>query len=102
MRWRAQVEVRGGKVQGERIDDYLDYLTHTWESLPELAVEWDTWDEESRLTWVVNWAVPEDRLSQLEQWAVAGLLTPAQRERYDMLRALTARNQTLLDRLLRD
>jgi hypothetical protein len=45
-------------VQGEWIDDHLDYLTRTWESLPELAAEWDTWDEESQLTWVVNWGYP--------------------------------------------
>jgi hypothetical protein len=84
----------------EWIDDYLEYLWGQWEQLPEMAAEWDEWDRESRLTFAANWGVPADRLAQLRGWAADGLLTPAQRERYDALERLVARNEATLEHLL--
>jgi hypothetical protein len=83
-----------------RIDRYLDYLFDQWEQLPEMAAEWDEWDHDSRLTFALNWGVPADRLAQLGGWADEGLLTPAQRKRYDKLLQLVAQNRETLTYLL--
>jgi hypothetical protein len=83
-----------------RIDRYLAYLFDQWEQLPEMAAEWDEWDHDSRLTFALNWGVPADRLAQLRGWAADGLLTPAQRERYDALLALVEINRETLTYLL--
>ncbi len=82
------------------VNDYLDYLFMEWEQLPELAAEWDDWDDLSRLPFVLNWGVPADRLAQLHAWAADGLLTPTQRGRYHQLLQLIANNRPTLERLL--
>ncbi len=84
------------------IEHYLTYLTATWESVPLEAREWHEWDEDSRLVYELNWAVPEDRLHSLRQWADQGLLTPTERARYDHLLRLVERYRPLLDELLRE
>ena len=84
----------------EWIEDYLDYLFREWESIPALAAEWEEWDENSKLTFVIDWGVPEDRLGQLRQWAEKDLLTPAQRARYEELLWLVAQHRPVLERLL--
>jgi hypothetical protein len=84
------------------IEHYLDYLINQWEGIPELAAEWDEWDEESRLTFIFNWGVPADRLAQLHEWAQQGLLTPAQRARYEQLLKLVDAHRATLERLLAD
>jgi hypothetical protein len=83
-----------------RIDRYLTYLFDQWCQLPEMAAEWDEWDDLSRLTFVLNWGVPADRLAQLRGWAAQGLLTPEQRERFDALEHLVAQNHETLAYLL--
>ena len=88
--------------RGAWIDDYLEYLIREWESIPGLAAEWDEWDDLSQLTFVVNWGVPADRLAQLHQWAEQGLLTPAQRQRYEQLLQLVAQHRPTLEELLKD
>ena len=70
--------------------------------MPLQAQEWDDWDDLSRLTFVVNWPVADDQLHMLNQWAEQGLLTPAQRERYEQLRQLVAEHRPTLERLLAD
>ena len=84
------------------IDDYLSYLVDVWAGLPGLADEWDRWDESSRLTFVVDWGVPSDRLHQLQQSAEQGLLSAAQRARYEQLLRLMEEHGPLLARLLAD
>lgn len=84
----------------ERIDPYLDYLFREWNSVPGLAGEWEAWEELDRLDFVLEWPIREDRLGQLEQWAAEGLLTPAQRARYDELLRLVERNRPILNDLL--
>ena len=82
------------------IDDYLDYLTAEWAAIPALAEEWDSWDGLSQLSFVVDWPIREDRLGMLQHWAEQGLLTAAQRARYDELQRLVARYRPLLEQLL--
>jgi hypothetical protein len=84
------------------IDHYLTYLAATWESVPLGAWEWHEWDEDSRLVYELNWAVPEDRLHSLRQWADQGMLKPTERARYDQLLRLVERHRPLLDELLRE
>lgn len=78
------------------IDDYLSYLVDVWAGLPGLADEWDRWDESSRLTFVVDWGVPSDRLHQLQQSAEQGLLSAAQRAQYVQLLRLMEEHGPLL------
>ena len=84
------------------IEHYVTYLAATWESVPLEAREWHEWDEDSRLVYELNWAVPDDRLHTLRQWAGQGMLTPAERARYDQLLRLVERHRPLLDELLRE
>jgi hypothetical protein len=85
-----------------RVDRSLDYLFRAWEGVPHLAAEWDDWDEHSRFSFALDWPIREDRLHQLGLWAAQGLLTPAQRARYDDLLALVAAHRPTLERLLAD
>jgi hypothetical protein len=85
-----------------RIEHYLAYLTATWEGVPLEAREWHEWDEDSRLVYELNWAVPEDRLHSLQHWADQGMLTPTERVRYDQLLRVVERYRPLLDQLLRE
>jgi hypothetical protein len=53
-----------------RVDDYLDYLIRAWRGIPALAAEWEAWDHDSRLTFMIDWGVPDDRLAQVQRWAI--------------------------------
>ncbi|HLH23968.1 MAG TPA: hypothetical protein VK066_15705 [Chloroflexota bacterium] len=86
----------------EWIDDYLDYLFAEWEAIPEVAAEWDEWQDHEQLDFVVEWPIREDRLRELQQWAEQGLLAPQQQARYERLLALVARQRPTLEKLLRD
>ena len=93
-------EVTENLLLRQRIDHYLSYLLREWEGIPHLAAEWADWDELSRLTFDVNWTVPEDRLHQLRQWAKEGRLTPEQTDRYEELLKLVEQHRPTLERLL--
>jgi hypothetical protein len=84
----------------ERIDDFLDYLIKSWKGIPALSAEWDEWDADSQLFFVLNWGVPSDRLAQVRGWAEQGVLTRSQFSQYQKLEALVAEYQPLLDRML--
>ena len=86
----------------DKIEFALDYLLREWSGVQELAGEWNNWDEDSRLVFELNWAVPEDWLHQLQQWAEQGVLTPEQRCRYADLLKLVAQQRPTLERLLAD
>ena len=86
----------------QRIEHSLAYLLREWAGLPDLAAEWDEWDEDSKLDFVIDWGVPADRLHQLRQWAEQDLLTLEQWAQYDQLMALVAKHQPILDELLKD
>ncbi len=86
----------------ERIDPYLDYLFAEWGAVPEVAAEWNEWEDHEQLDFVVEWPIKEDRLHQLQQWAREGLFTPDQQARYERLLALIAQHRPTLEQLLRD
>ena len=89
-----------GRTLCEQIDTYLDYLQKTWAGIALDAEEWAEWDDDSRLIFELNWAVPEDHLAQLNEWARQGQITAEQRARYDQLLRLVAANRPLLNRML--
>lgn len=84
----------------EWIDRSLDYLLRNWAAIPEVAAEWDAWDEPDRLDFVIEWPLREDRWRQLERWAADGLLSAAQRGRYAALQELMRRHRATVDGLL--
>ena len=85
-----------------RIDNYLDYLLGQWRRIPEIAAEWDQWEDYEQFDFVIEWPIREDRLLQLRGWDDEGLLTPEQRARFADLLALIDRHRPTLDRLLTD
>jgi|SRR5687767_7420324 hypothetical protein len=95
-------QVRGRSDLGEWVESYLEYLLREWEAVPEVAAEWDDWEEHERLDFVLEWPIREDRWLQLQHWAKDGLLTPAQCARYEALTVLMARHRPTIDRLLAD
>jgi hypothetical protein len=84
----------------ERIDHYLHYLIREWAYIPRLAVEWDEWDEPSKLDFVIEWGIPSDRLAQLRTWANQDLLNSEQRRQYDELEQLVAQHGPWIERIL--
>jgi hypothetical protein len=85
--------------QAAVIDHVLDYSLRTWCSIPELAEEWDDWDEFSRLTYVVDWPVHAERLADLRRWHAQELMSPGQAERFAELERLVAQHEPTLKRL---
>jgi hypothetical protein len=85
---------------GEQVDLLLTLLTDEWARVPEVARTIDTWAPLDQTTFVVEWPVQEERLRHLEHYAAAGVLTPAQRTRYEQLRQLVTRHRPLLERIL--
>ena len=95
-------QVRRTSDLGEWVESYLTYLLREWEAVPEVAAEWDDWEEHERLDFVLEWPIREDRWLELKRWASQGQLTPVQCARYDALSALIARHRPIIDRLLAD
>lgn len=82
------------------MDDYLVYLKGEWDAVPAIAAEWDEWEDHEQLDFAIEWPIREDRLHQLQQWTNEGLLTPAQRDRFEELLALVNTRRPLIERLL--
>jgi hypothetical protein len=78
----------------------LDYLLREWRAIPDVAREWEHWDELDRLTFVVEWPLRVDRMLRLESSVQQHALNEEQHVRYLTLQELIARHQSTLDRLL--
>lgn len=85
-----------------RIEHALDYLLSEWSAIPEVAAEWDDWDEYSRLDFVLEWPIREDQRHLLQGWRAHKLLNANQLERLLHLEELIDRNRPVLERLLED
>jgi hypothetical protein len=101
MRYGTAADLDGTAEQpgSARMRDALDRAIHEWSYLPELACEWQTWDEDTRLHIAIDWPIQEDLLAQLAQWAKEKRLDTGQRRRYKELLTLVDKHRALADRL---
>ena len=65
-----------------------------------VAHEWDSWTEDKRLDFVLEWSIREDRLHSLRKICERGEMSPEQRARFAQLETVVARNRAAIDRLL--
>jgi hypothetical protein len=84
-----------------RIEHSLKYLLDEWTDIPELASEWSSLERYERLDFIHEWPIRESYMAQLQDYAERGLLTPAQRARYDELLKLVERHRPTLATLLK-
>ena len=77
-------------------------LVTEWSGIPDLVAEWDDWDELSRLDFVLEWPIQEDRLGQLRDWADRNLPSDERLERFDALLKRIAIQRPTLEKLLED
>jgi hypothetical protein len=95
----AQV-ARDPKLESD-IDYHLGYQFHQWTNVPDIAEHWAEMDAIEQEVFHLEWlGITESRLTTLGHWAEQGLLTPAQRARYDELLELVACHRPLLEQLL--
>jgi hypothetical protein len=85
----------------QAVDDLFEWgfpiTTDDWESLPEMAAEWPTWDIESRMDFLTDWPVVEERtqrLLDLERTLPTG---DKRRVKLRRLRATVDRNRSVLE-----
>jgi hypothetical protein len=85
-----------------RIDGFLDYALDEWESVPEYAAEFPSWDESQQLAFVHEWGIRESALESLSAYAARGALIPEQSARFSRLLHLVAEHHATMTRLLAD
>ena len=85
----------------ERIDWLLNDLTQRWETAPEVARAIDTWDTVDQLRYTEEWMLHFDKLQELREAEQAGLLSGAQRSRYEHLEYVVEANLPALREILR-
>ncbi|MDQ2787109.1 MAG: hypothetical protein M3Y58_19130 [Chloroflexota bacterium] len=70
-----------------------------WEQLPDMAAEWHEWDSDSRMDFLTDWPVTEERTARL--LAMESSLAPDDDRavRLRALRGLVARNRPILEEL---
>jgi len=70
-----------------------------WESLPEMATEWHEWDIDSRMDFLTDWPVTEERTARLLAMEVSLAPNDERAVRLRALRALVSRNRPILEEL---
>jgi len=85
--------------ENAQIDADLDRLLTVWSRVPEVARIWSGWDPEDRVTYFVEWSIPDDLLARVEDLARRGQLSPEQHERLRTAHDLADRHRPTLDRL---
>jgi hypothetical protein len=83
----------------ERIDTYLNYEFHEWNTIPWLESEWETWHPENQLAFMFDWGIVMSRLRELRKWSADGLMTSEQQERFVGLERLVGEHEPRLKRL---
>lgn len=83
----------------ERIDRMLYYSKATWEELPQVESEIDSWDLMDQLTYIEGWPPNEEQLKWLERYAQEGHMAKDQLARYEELKELVAKNRPIIRRL---
>ena len=85
--------------KAEEIDRLFGLSRDGWEAVLEVAAEWEEWDYDSRLTFVVDHGLTESRLRELDNFAKRGAMTPEQFDRFSRLKALVAEARPVLESL---
>ena len=71
-----------------------------WESLPEMAAEWHEWGIDSRMDFLTDWPVTEERTVRLLTMEASFALDDDRAVRLRALRALVERNRPILTELV--
>ena len=85
--------------KAEEIDRLLGLAKDGWEEVLEVAAEWEEWEYDGRLTFVVDHGLSEMRLRQLENFAKDGTMTAEQLARFSRLKVLVAETRPILEGL---
>ncbi len=83
------------------VEHVLARAIESWEELPEMEREIDTWDHLDQIVYLEEWQIEEDRLLRLAEHAQSGAFTPGQRARYERLLKLVEDHRPIIERLLR-
>ncbi len=87
----------------QHIARQLDWSLWQWGRLPEIEIEIDGWNLLDQLDFILGfieeWPLEEGRLLRLEGHVAEGAMTPDQRQRYEDLKRLVARNRPIIRRL---
>lgn len=77
----------------------MELSTASWAEISEMAREIETWDFDSRLTYLAELPLEEDRLARLTRHAAGGQMDDAQTGKYRELLRLVREHRPLLDRI---
>lgn len=83
------------------VDRLLSQAAASWEELPEVEREIDSWRLEDQLVFTEEWPIQEDRLRRLAQHAESNAFTETQHARYQELLSLVERHRPVLERIMR-
>lgn len=83
----------------ELIDRQLAFGKASWERLPEVEAEIDSWDPEDAEIFILEWSIEIDRLDYLKEYRDRGDMTEEQAARYADLKRIVSRNRPIIERL---
>jgi hypothetical protein len=88
-------------VTAARIAGTLTWLRDEWENrVPQYVRDWANWDEDEKLSFVVEAGIREDYLHQAQRWAADGLLSTAQLSELRCIEEIAETSRKLLQPLL--
>jgi len=82
-----------------RVDHLLFVSKSQWEWLAEVEARFNDWHPDDQEAFVLEWAIEEERLENLEEYHERGAMTEEQTTRYEELKKLVAKNQPIMDHL---
>lgn len=83
-----------------RIEVSLDVAFGHWERVRFHVTEWDTLDPEQQLSFIEEWTMVITRLKRLDQDFQSGLMSSAQRKRYEALMRIVDRWRPAAERMI--
>jgi hypothetical protein len=83
----------------DRFEQRLEAAIGDWEQLPEMVAEWAEWDIESRMDFLTDWPIAEERTATLLAMETSLSSNDERKTRLCELRALVERNRPILEQL---
>ena len=83
----------------QRIDHLLSVSKSQWGWLAEVEARFYDWHSDDQEAFVLEWAMEEERLEDLEEYHKRGAMTEEQAARYAELKKLVTRNRPIIERL---